>query len=96
MPQYDGASIYVYIYMYIFTHKKLFKWQPGYLINPHGPITEDDDAPSARFRARFRRGARMDILRGEVWPGDGASGKTIRIIFFLCTPESFCTSEYFT
>lgn len=28
-------------------------------------IDEDDDAPSARFRARFRRGARMDILRSE-------------------------------
>lgn len=28
-------------------------------------IDEDDDAPSARFRARFRRGARLDILRNE-------------------------------
>lgn len=28
-------------------------------------IDEDDDAPSARFRARFRRGARLDILRSE-------------------------------
>ena len=24
---------------------------------------EDDDAPSARFRARFRRGARLDVMR---------------------------------
>eukprot|EP00913_Durusdinium_trenchii_P028599 g26822.t1 len=27
---------------------------------------EEDDAPSARFRARFRRGARLDVLRAEV------------------------------
>ena len=26
-------------------------------------IDEDDDAPSARFRARFRRGARLDVMR---------------------------------
>ena len=46
------------IYHKLFYSNKLAPW-----------ATKDDDAPSARFRARFRRGARMDILRSEAWPG---------------------------
>ena len=30
---------------------------------------QEDDAPSARFRASFRRGARLDVLRAEVEAG---------------------------
>ena len=78
--------VYIYIYYQLCNHKIpsvyfCTYYYDGIINSSTGRswapwATQDDDAPSARFRARFRRGARMDILRSEAWDGDG-DGKHI-------------------